>query len=102
MHLIHVCVHACVYACVCVCIKHSGSKDILSKEKQNSFIHVYIFKFIYSCTHTYTHIYITYIQAVLGLHCCSWTLVVASRGYTLDVIHGLLTIVASFVAEHRF
>ena len=61
-----------------------------------------LFMFIYSCTHTYTHIYITYIQAVLGLHCCSWTLVVASRGYTLDVIHGLLTIVASFVAEHRF
>ena len=47
-------------------------------------------------THIHTHIYYIYTG------CAGSSLVVASRGYTLDVIHGLLTIVASFVAEHRF
>ena len=40
--------------------------------------------------------------AVLGLHCCSgFSLVVASRAYSLVAVHGLLTAVASLVAEHR-
>ena len=40
-------------------------------------------------------------MAVLGLHCCvDFSLVVASRGYSLVVVHELLIAVASFVAGH--
>ena len=40
-------------------------------------------------------------MAVLGLHCCKgFSLVVASRGYSL--VHELLVLVASLVAEYRF
>ena len=39
--------------------------------------------------------------AVLGLHCFEgFSLVVASGGYSLVAVHGLLTVVASLVAEH--
>ena len=39
---------------------------------------------------------------VLGLLCCvDFSLVVTSRGYSLAVVCGLLTAVASLVAEHR-
>ena len=39
---------------------------------------------------------------VLGLCCCTdFALVVASRGYSLVAVHGLLIVVASLVAEHR-
>ena len=39
---------------------------------------------------------------VLGLCCCTdFPLVVASRGYSLVAVHGLLIVVASLVAEHR-
>ena len=85
---------------VFVCVLNTPGPKTYFPKRNKKVLFIYIY--IYSCTHTYTHIYITYIQAVLGLHCCTWTLVVTSRGYTLDVIHGLLTIVASFVAEHRF
>lgn len=85
--------HVCVYVFVCV-LNIPGPKTYFPKRNKNMNI------YIYSCTHT--HIHITYMQALLGLHCCTLSLVVASRGYTLEVIHGLLTIVASFVAKHRF
>ena len=40
--------------------------------------------------------------AVLDLCCCSnFSLVVASRGYSLVALQGLLLVVASPVAEHR-
>ena len=40
--------------------------------------------------------------AVLGLCCCtSVSLVVTSRGYSVVVMRGCLTVVASLVAEHR-
>ena len=40
--------------------------------------------------------------AVLGLGCCRGvSLVVASRGYSLAAVGGLLTAVVSLVAEHR-
>ena len=41
--------------------------------------------------------------AVPGLSCCTpgLSLVVASRGYSLVVVSGLLTAVASLIAEHR-
>ena len=40
--------------------------------------------------------------AVLGLHCCTGlSQVVASRGHSSDVLHGLLFAVASLAAEHR-
>ena len=42
-----------------------------------------------------------YFLAVLGLHCCiGFSLVAASRGYSLTVLHRLLTAVTSRVAEH--
>ena len=38
--------------------------------------------------------------AVLGLHCFEgFSLVVASGGYSLVAVHGLLTVVASLVTE---
>ena len=41
-------------------------------------------------------------MAVLGLRCCAGSFLVAvSRGYSLDVVHGLLIAVASLVAELR-
>ena len=43
-----------------------------------------------------------FILAVLGLHCCiGVSLVVASGGYSLVVVCGLLVVVASLVVEHR-
>ena len=39
--------------------------------------------------------------AVLGLHCCTgFSLLMASSGYSLVVVHGLLIVVASSVAPH--
>ena len=39
--------------------------------------------------------------AILGLHCfVVFSLVAASRGYSLAVVHGLLIAVASLAAEH--
>ena len=39
---------------------------------------------------------------VLGLHCCTgFPLVMASRGYSLVVVHWLLIAVVSLVAEHE-
>ena len=39
---------------------------------------------------------------MLGLHSCvDFSLVVASKGYSLVVVHELLIAVASFVVEHR-
>ena len=38
---------------------------------------------------------------MLGLRCClGFSLVAASRGYSLVVVHGLLTVVASLVREY--
>ena len=40
--------------------------------------------------------------AVLGLHCCmGFSLVVASGGYSLVAVHGLITAVAFLVVEHE-
>ena len=40
-------------------------------------------------------------MAVLGLHCrAGFSLVVASSDYSLVVVHRLLIVVASLVAEH--
>ena len=39
--------------------------------------------------------------AVLSLHCCaSFSLLVASRGYSVVAVYGLFIVVASLVAEH--
>ena len=41
-------------------------------------------------------------MAAVGLRCCvGFSLVVASRGYSLVTVHGLLILVASLVAEHK-
>ena len=43
-----------------------------------------------------------FVLAVLGLRrCLGFSLVVASGGYSLAAVHGLLTAVASLVVEHR-
>ena len=43
-----------------------------------------------------------FILAMLGLRCCSsFSLVAASGGHSLVVVHNLLTAVASLVEEHR-
>ena len=50
------------------------------------------------------YLFIYLFIAVLGLHCCidfSLVVVVASRGYSLVALCGLLIVVASLVAEHR-
>ena len=40
--------------------------------------------------------------AVLGLRCCTWAFFSCSeRGLLLVAVHGLLTVVASLVTEHR-
>ena len=40
---------------------------------------------------------------MLGLPCCTgFSLVVASRGYSLVAVHRLLIVVASLVVEHKF
>ena len=49
----------------------------------------------------------SYFLAVLSFCCCMWacsesTLLAVSRSYFLAVMHGLLTPLASLVAEHRF
>ena len=47
----------------------------------------------------YFHFYLFF--AVRGLHCCvGFSLVAASGGYSLVVLHGLLIVVASLVGEH--
>ena len=41
-------------------------------------------------------------MAVLGFPCCvGFSLVAVCRGYFLDAVHGLLTAVASLVAEQE-
>ena len=48
----------------------------------------------------YTFVYL--FMAMLGLcGCVGFSLVAASNGYSLVVVHGLLIAVASLVAEHR-
>ena len=44
-----------------------------------------------------------FILAMLKLHCCAgFSLAVASRGYPLDAVNGLLVAVASLIAEQGF
>ena len=64
-----------------------------------SFLIVSRFRFKYF----YIILFIYSFVAVLGLHCCVgiFPLVVASSGYFLVAVLGLLTAVASLVAEHR-
>ena len=53
------------------------------------------FKIIYLCINFYLFL------AALGLHFwAGFSLVVASRGYSLAVVHAFLIAMASFVAEH--
>ena len=45
--------------------------------------------------------FLIFILAMLSHHCSnSFSLVVASRGYSLVPVHGLLIVVASLVSEH--
>ena len=49
----------------------------------------------------YVIIFICLLLAVLGLHCCTgFSLVAASRGYSLVAVRGLLIAAASLVVEH--
>ena len=58
------------------------------------FFYFYFFnKFIY---------FIYLFLAALGLHCCVWAFSsCGERGLLFIVVHGLLIVVASLVAEHR-
>ena len=57
--------------------------------------HLFIYLFIYL-------LFIYLFLAVLGLRCCAWAFSSCSeRGLLFVVVHGLLTVVASLVAEHR-
>ena len=48
------------------------------------------------------YIYLYFFLAALGLHCCTWTFSSYSeRELLFVVVHGLLILVASLVAEHR-
>ena len=55
----------------------------------------------------YVYVYFdlfTSLLSVLGLHCCccaGFSAVAVSKGYSLCVVHGLLTAMASLVAEPR-
>ena len=47
-------------------------------------------------------LFIDWFLAVLGIHCwADFSLVVASGGYCVDVMHGLFTVVASLVEKQR-
>ena len=57
-------------------------------------VEFFLFKF-------YVIIFICLLWAVLGLRCCTgFSLVAASRGYSLFAVHGLLIAAASLVVEH--
>ena len=61
---------------------------------------------ILGCSHCihffFLILFMDLVLAVLGLHCCvGFSLVAVSRGNSLVAIHGLLTVVAFLVAEHR-
>ena len=61
---------------------------------------------VYSFT-TFKNIFCIYLfiylfLAVLDLGCCSLSLVLASGGFSLVEVCGLLTVVASLVAEYGF
>ena len=50
----------------------------------------------------YKYLFTYLLLAVLGLHCyVHFSLVLASRGYFLAVLHGLLIVLTSLAVEHR-
>ena len=57
--------------------------------------------YYYALRNFFKFIFESIYLAVLGLHCCSgFSLVVASRGYSLVAVLGLLIVVASLITEH--
>ena len=66
-----------------------------------SAFHIAIFHLVFEVIITrVTIFYLLIFLAVLGLHCCmGFSLVVASRGYSLVAVCRLLTVVASLAAE---
>ena len=49
----------------------------------------------------FSHKFIYLFLAALGLHCCAWAFSsCGERGLLFVVVHGLLIVVASLVAEH--
>ena len=53
------------------------------------------------CVYTYMYIYIyIYMGCAESSYCMGFSLVVASGGYSLVVMHRLLIVAASLVAEH--
>ena len=58
-------------------------------------------RFVYVFLHVLKILCIYLFLAVLGLPCCSgFSLVAASRGYTLVAVHSPLTVVSSLVSEY--
>ena len=74
--------------------KHAQSRIISFNQLSKKVSHLYFF---------FNFIYLFLLFAVLGLSCCSLAFSsLASRGYSLVAVHGLLIAVASLAAEHRF
>ena len=55
-------------------------------------------RLIYVCIYIYVYIYMGCAESS---YCMGFSLVVASGGYSLVVMHRLLIVAASLVAEHR-
>ena len=56
-------------------------------------------RLIYVCIYIYVYIYI-YMGCAESSYCMGFSLVVASGGYSLVVMHRLLIVATSLVAEH--
>ena len=73
--------------------KHAQSRIISFNQLSKKVSHLYFF---------FNFIYLFLLFAVLGLSCCALAFSsLASRGYSLVAVHGLLNAGASLVAEHR-
>ena len=75
-------------------------------QQSNSVVHIYfLFHIFFHCSLSgffKNTLFMYLFLAVLGLHCYEgFSLTVASRGYSLVRVCGLLTEVASLVAKHR-
>ena len=51
----------------------------------------------YYCRNLWKHLFL----AMLGLHCCAWAFSCGELGYSRVVVHELLIVVSSPVADHR-
>ena len=72
---------------------HSSGNDCHYRDNTGSAL-IYLFTLIF--------LFIFLSLIMLGLHCCVWTFSSCEGGLLFIVVHRLLIVVASLVAEHRF